>query len=792
MRLGLFGLLLLALYMLLIGGSALYGIVFPVRVAHHVIVTALFSFWLIRRIRRGEGLPWTPLNPVIAAAGVIWIISAIFGHDPRMSLERLWFALWLSLAFWFFADLMQRGKQRLLFETQLIIATLVVGMALFELATFYFGLGVFPGSAIGWLEVGYLIPLQVPRLTQPLGISTLLAGYVVPLSLIAIGWARSSKTIYRPVLIVLALGLIAVLLLTGSRGGYLALGIGVGVLIALRLAQAPAFTQRIGPRLIAFGAISGVIIAVFGLVIVSLSANRGLGDEGRLDMWRSSVQMLIDHPITGVGYGQFGRAFREYRDPMIAQDKLASAHNLYLNVAAETGLMGVVVGLAAFWIIGRKWWDHRQKAESRERQFRLDAVMAALIGLGFHSLVDVFTIMPIVLTALLLIAYGVIGNATRIERRFTPPWTAILALILVLGYSGFWVIGNQALGEYNRSLDGNLSAADRAAALDPHIGLYQLQVAYLTNTRPAYEQALIREPTWEVGWLNLAALAERDGDYPAALIALDRARQLHYDSEGWLHWGRIAEAHGLAEVRTIQASYQHYITIWAGSRLPLSGYWMETDLRRAALEQALLEIDSPEIAYRVWQVHDPTRLAAIAPTHPWTRAEHALNTGQIEQAIAEFYALTDAQPRNGDYRVSLARALITRDPIEAERQLQIADLLGTRYESTALVRIQLATTPESADEWRLRAIPPRVILGEFAGVLYERVGTFDVLPEVRHLGPGRASLAPWYDLAAKADDPAPIYRAILDYAPDEREARERLDARRVIKAYVIIRTQVTK
>jgi hypothetical protein len=75
-----------------------------------------------------------------------------------------------------------------------------------------------------------------------------------------------------------------------------------------------------------------------------------------------------------------------------------------------------------------------------------------------------------------------------------------------------------------------------------------------------------------------------------------------------------------------------------------------------------------------------------------------------------------------------------------------------------------------------------IIDQNFDGVLYAgRVASFRPLPEVRAPGPGAYAMQPWYDIAndferaGQTEDAARIYRAILDYAPDEMLARERLE-----------------
>ena len=69
------------------------------------------------------------------------------------------------------------------------------------------------------------------------------------------------------------------------------------------------------------------------------------GFPGRVSENLSALMMFADHPIVGVGSGGFRLRYAEYADRIgIDQRPMREAHNLYLEVAAETG----VVGIAAF------------------------------------------------------------------------------------------------------------------------------------------------------------------------------------------------------------------------------------------------------------------------------------------------------------------------------------------------------------------------------------------------------------------------------------------------------------
>lgn len=803
MRLRRLAFISLAIYFILVGGGAYYATIFPVRVLHHALVTILFGLWLLGRIRRGVGLPPTPLNRPLLAVVVVWAISAVFSADLRMAVEHLWLPFTHLIMFFALVDLFQRGRERLVLETQFIIAAMIVFISGIELASWYFGLGIIPNTEIGWAEVigpGAWLPLKWLRLSLALNVSTLVAGYVAPLVTLATVWGLTTRRQdFRAALLLLAGALLVVLLLTFSRGGLLSVLAAAGTVIAFRLAQAEQVTRRIGGRWLALGGAAAAVLFVSGYMIFSITEARSgnRGDEGRLDMWQSAAEMMRDDPLTGVGPGLFGRAFRSYRDPAIAQDKLASAHNAYLNTAAETGLPGILVSawLGAAFI--RVWYKRWKQITSAQQRRRLEGALAALIGMGVHSLVDVFTTTPIVLLMLVLAAYC---TASR-QRETTGALPASLlarlgaaaALLVIVGYGLSFMQFDRAQAAYQSSLrmsENALEQANAAQTLDPAMRLYTLQAAYIIGQSKAapeaiaaYQRALALEPTWDVGWMNLAALQQQEGNAREALDSLARAMQINGRTSAALRWAELAERTGAAEEDAIIAAYQQHMDYDA--ILPLSAFWQETSLRRAALERHLQERSLDE-QYRIVRAFDPQRAAALVPTAPqtasewWVFGEAALLDGDTKSAAEAFSRAIALAPANGDYYASRARAMMNADRATAERDLKLALLLGTAAEYPKAIWAEMTADAEQAQHLRENALPPQRSVQEFAAVLFSRPALFEVVAEMGRIGPGRAAMQPWYTLAeqhlaqGETDDAINVYRAILRYAPDEREAAEAL------------------
>jgi O-antigen ligase len=103
----------------------------------------------------------------------------------------------------------------------------------------------------------------------------------------------------------------------------------------------------------------------------------------RLKLWRSSLSMIGEHPLLGVGPGNFLDAYRtRYVLPTAWEEfNLEHAHNILLDHWTRLGVLGVAAGLAlqvAFW---------RAVTQQRRDPMVVGLVgsMAALLG---HGLVD--------------------------------------------------------------------------------------------------------------------------------------------------------------------------------------------------------------------------------------------------------------------------------------------------------------------------------------------------------------------------------------------------------------------
>ena len=222
----------------------------------------------------------------------------------------------------------------------------------------------------------------VSRITGPYPHPNNLAFYLERVALVGLGMAAIAN---RRRLWWLMLGLTLVsgigTLLTVSRGALLALFAG-GFYLGIQ--------ARIRPWLQVAGVVAaaGVIVLLVGSGRLTATGANGT-QLSRLPIWRSSIEMIREFPITGVGLDQFlYQYWPRYVEPAGWPERYtAHPHNLVLDLWLRLGVLGPLIGL---WLVLVVWSVRSPLAGySGLKSFpgRL-AGIAALIGGLVHGMVD--------------------------------------------------------------------------------------------------------------------------------------------------------------------------------------------------------------------------------------------------------------------------------------------------------------------------------------------------------------------------------------------------------------------
>jgi len=222
------------------------------------------------------------------------------------------------------------------------------------------------------------------------------AGYMelalaLPLGLVFTGSIeREKKFIY-----LFAAGLMAVaLIMTNSRGGFISLFAELLFLVATmglrhrhkhKKRESEEHKPRIKSAAMKAGLALAMVVALFGGVVLlggEEALTRMVGSvntddptTGRAHFWSVTVDIIKHHPWVGTGLGAFGVVYTGY-DSRNGAYRLEQAHNDYLQVLSDGGIVGAVLGLFFVVSLFRLGFARR---ESRD-DFRRGVATGALAG----------------------------------------------------------------------------------------------------------------------------------------------------------------------------------------------------------------------------------------------------------------------------------------------------------------------------------------------------------------------------------------------------------------------------
>jgi len=322
-----------------------------------------------------------------------------------------------------------------------------------------------------------------------------------------------------------------------------ALAIGLMVMVGVGASVSGTLARTLDEQYTAFVRLG---VEPQGSAVPSASSRLVSGAGNRYDYWRVAWSVWEDHPLGGVGAGNYDRPYFERRS---TTEDIRQPHSVELQALSELGLPGASLLLAFMTAVGWGAWRLAAAARSSASS-RFLAVSATGIVTAWlvHTSVDWIHLLPGV-TAIALAGCAVLVRArqpalpsaapVRPARARLLPAVAVAVVLTVAGVS----LSRQGLADYFRgqgqeSLAAEPAAAlenaDRALRLDPEaIGSYYLKAAAQARfneaaaSRGTLLEAAQREPREFVTWALLGDLAVRTGSERLAQTYYRRASALN-------------------------------------------------------------------------------------------------------------------------------------------------------------------------------------------------------------------------------------------------------------------------
>ena len=839
--------ILIITYYTLIGGFVAGIREYPWRITTEIITFLLLGGWLFKKLVKKEDLLKTPLDWPILALIAVSLVSAPFSTDPRVSWENAFLNILFVLLFYFTLELVLNLNLRKKFINAILVVSAVIALiGLFEFWQWYGGQLV---RDVNWQSTGLSL-----RLLEPIRIKSVLhnPNYLAYFLLVGLGlslkkiidtqpwWKKAAWTSYM-------LMILANLALTQSRGG------GLGVLVIFfsffgMLWIASFRSQKLKQiNRTQTMAMIGSMLALAVIFVWLISSRTNLFTASiidilreRSDFWWASLKMAADHPLTGVGAGTYPTQYLLYRDLSAfgVGFIITHAHNLWLTIIAEYGLLGLGAVVWTMIAFGSATYHSFKQPQEKTEFMWLVASIAILLGQATHNLFDdflefpVYTWYTIFIGTLCLAPRQVTINSNAVKKW---PWRTLLATIagLIVLLSALYF--NRGFAAYHRarlaSQENDWAQTtiwlEQAVMLDPTNRFYLQQLAlsyswlaqvdhrYLPLAIETQQKVIQQNSAYPLDYAHLACLYWEVGNTEAAIATMTQAVLTEAPISNYAglrswHTGQVTYQFNLGYYyertgNSAQAQVYYQQSMLHRPEVAGSIFWQQTP-ERVILRQSIIEDINPQdvpfatvalINYFAGNYQPLLNLSAIklveTPNDIGARIMRARALIELGQQVEVATILHDIPTANlGQYTpvyLDLIDQLnLTEEYLqEIEKTIQIAAVLGGEAISPIISYYwgQLAEKQKNSDQaenkyqeaiFRATAIDTDYanLIGRRLPLAQERMPCLLFPYTEQELSLPSLRLATLYEAANETEAAKNVYENLLLYEPYHQLARERL------------------
>jgi len=266
------------------------------------------------------------LSIFMSILALTMLVSVSYAVEKKLALsESIRFIVYIVIYFIIKYDL--NGKKYTMgMISSYIFSTLV--LCLFGIYQYFTGYGLEGKFKENY---GYLRYKITANMDNPNNLAAFLILAIFPMIMLAIYEKEKIKKIFY---IILSILIFTNLILTGSRNAIIGIIVGVVILGII-------YNFRLFTLMIFLGVIS-IFIPVIRNRLMAITDKTQ--NESRMYLWEIAKRMIKDHPLFGVGNGNYVSLYDKYTD-IYPQFKFYGytrfpCHNSYLKIESELGIIG--------------------------------------------------------------------------------------------------------------------------------------------------------------------------------------------------------------------------------------------------------------------------------------------------------------------------------------------------------------------------------------------------------------------------------------------------------------------
>jgi O-antigen ligase len=368
---------LIAVAVLSFGGVEIWG-----NAALEIGAALLFVLWaLLVTLRRRTEIFWNWLFIPVFGLGAIALVQYAFGISVCPYLTKIELLRWSAYALLFFLAGQSFQKKGHVKQFIWFLLSLGFAVSLFGLVQYF----AFNG------KIYWCVSLQAG--VSPFGPfvnPNHFAGFVeliVPLGL-AMLFFPSRRREEVPLLLLFTVVQIGAVFLSASRAGI--------IVVVLEFVLF-AFLSRVHRRRKQLVRAAAIALLAGGMILwlgvtkalerFELLAHQGISRELRVAMDKDTWRIFQDHPLTGTGLGTLIAVYPRY-ESFYNGTTVDHAHNDFLELLAETGIVGGVCGALFIGLLFRRGFANFRVAAGGSARALVAGPLVGCAGMLLHSFVD--------------------------------------------------------------------------------------------------------------------------------------------------------------------------------------------------------------------------------------------------------------------------------------------------------------------------------------------------------------------------------------------------------------------